>query len=150
MWSYNGNNELLSDTTATYEYDDNGNTTRKTEGAQVTVYEYNDRNRLSTVSLPDGRVATYAYDPFGRRVKKDVANTVTYFAYADEGLVGEYSEQGAPLTERGQPLTLDTTKTDPNNIKISPKGQALRHRAGSSPLLSLKAIDPPRTSIALC
>jgi len=101
LWSYNDNNELISDTTATYEYDDNGNTTRKTEGGQITIYEYNDRNRLSTVYLPDGRVATYAYDPFGRRVKKDVANTVTYFAYADEGLVGEYTELGAPVKTYG-------------------------------------------------
>jgi RHS repeat-associated protein len=101
LWSHNANNELISDTAAFYEYDANGNTTKKTEGGQITRYEYNARNRLSKVYLPDGRVAIYTYDPFGRRISKVVANTVTYFAYADEGLIGEYAEEGALLKAYG-------------------------------------------------
>lgn len=101
LWSYNANNELISDTKTYYEYDANGNTTKKTENGVETVYDYNTRNRLSKVYLPDGRQATYAYDPFGRRIKKQVANTTTYFIYADEGLTGEYTEQGATLKTYG-------------------------------------------------
>jgi len=93
-WSYNGNNELLSDTRASFEYDANGNTVKKAEVGQITRYEYNARNRLSKVYLPNGRQVIYAYDPFGRRIKKQIANTATYFTNADEGLVAEYSDQG--------------------------------------------------------
>ncbi len=40
-WTYNGNNELESNPEATYEYDANGNMTRKTVGSVVTSYVYN-------------------------------------------------------------------------------------------------------------
>ena len=101
LWSHNANNELITDTAATFEYDANGNTTKKTEGGRVTRYEYNARNRLEKIYLPDGRIATYGYDPFGRRIRKRVANTVTYFAYADEGMIAEYAEEGAPQKTYG-------------------------------------------------
>jgi len=100
-WSYNDNNELLSDTRASFEYDANGNTVKKIESGQVTSYEYNARNRLSKVYLPDGRIATYTYDPFGRRIKKQVANTTTFFTYADEGLVAEYRDNGSEQKSYG-------------------------------------------------
>jgi len=109
--SYNPNNELTGHSTVTYEYDNNGNTTKKTEGTGsqgvpvplVTTYHYNAKNRLSQVDLPDGRTATYSYDPFGRRISKTVgtgSGTVpvpitTYYLYSDEGLIGEYSSSGS-------------------------------------------------------
>lgn len=89
-WSYNKNNELQNSSAASYEYDANGNTIKKTETSQVTLYHYDARNRLSQVTLPDGSIATYAYDPFGRRVMKSLATQTTLYTYADEGLIGEY------------------------------------------------------------
>jgi len=100
-WSYNQNNELLAAEAASYDYDANGNTVRKTVGAQITRYEYNSRNRLSRIYLPDGRVADYTYDPFGRRIKKQVASSTIWYLYADEGLVGEYSASGYWLKSYG-------------------------------------------------
>nr|WP_321372511.1 hypothetical protein [uncultured Desulfuromusa sp.] len=89
--------------TTSYEYDNNGNTTKKTEGTGsqgvpvplVTTYHYNAKNRFSQADLPDGRTATYSYDPFGRHVSKTVETTTTYYLYADEGLIGEYSNTGS-------------------------------------------------------
>uniref|UniRef100_UPI002AA89126 RHS repeat domain-containing protein n=1 Tax=uncultured Desulfuromusa sp. TaxID=219183 RepID=UPI002AA89126 len=80
--SYNPNNELTSHSTVSYEYDNNGNTTKKTEGTGsqgvpvplVTTYHYNAKNRLTQVDLPDGRTATYSYDPFGRRISKTIGD----------------------------------------------------------------------------
>ena len=94
-WSHNQNNELTDTTLASYEYDANGNTVKKTVGTQVTRYEYNARNRLARVILPSGQVASYSYDPFGRRVRKQVDSEATWYVYAEEGLVGEYSASGS-------------------------------------------------------
>lgn len=93
-WTYNRNNELQAAESTAYAYDNNGNTTTRTEGSAITTYSYNATDRLTSVTLPDGRTATYSYDPFGRRIKKQVGSEATIFVYADEGLIGEYSETG--------------------------------------------------------
>ena len=93
-WTYNRNNELQATDTVTYGYDNNGNTTTKTDGSTTTIFNYSAQDRLQSVQLPDGRTATYIYDPFGRRIRKQVGTETTIFIYADEGLIGEYSETG--------------------------------------------------------
>nr|WP_320050524.1 RHS repeat-associated core domain-containing protein [uncultured Desulfuromonas sp.] len=92
--SYNANNELIGHTTVQYQYDANGNTTEKTANGQTTTYDYNSRNRLSRVHLPDGRLVSYRYDPFGRRISKTVAGVTTCYTYSDEGLAAEYDANG--------------------------------------------------------
>ena len=92
--SYNANNELIGHTTVQYQYDANGNTTQKTANGQTTTYDYNSRNRLSRVHLPDGRLVSYRYDPFGRRISKTVAGVTTCYTYSDEGLAAEYDANG--------------------------------------------------------
>jgi large repetitive protein len=94
-WTYNKNSELLMAEVATFVYDNNGNTTTKTENGPTTTFKYGVTDRLASVQLPDGRSATYTYDPFGRRIKKQVGSEATFFVYADEGLIGEYTAQGA-------------------------------------------------------
>ena len=57
-----------------YEYDANGNMTRKTEGSAVTNFIYDIDNRLIRVTNGSGTTrAEYVYDPFGRRLWKEVA-----------------------------------------------------------------------------
>ncbi|PKN59759.1 MAG: hypothetical protein CVU53_06580, partial [Deltaproteobacteria bacterium HGW-Deltaproteobacteria-11] len=106
-WTYNANSELILNSQAEYEYDANGNTFKKIQNGQITLYEYNARDQLEKIYLPDGRIATYGYDPAGRRIRKQVGNTVTYYVYADEGLVGEYDATGTLLRSYGwQPDSL--------------------------------------------
>jgi len=93
-WTYNKNNELQTAETATFTYDNNGNTITKTENGVTTTFNYNTLDRLASVQLPDGRTAAYTYDPFGRRIKKQVGTETTVYVYADEGLIGEYTETG--------------------------------------------------------
>lgn len=100
-WSYNKNNELLTAEMASFDYDNNGNTTSKTENGQTTTFGYGVTDRLTSVQLPDGRTAVYTYDPFGRRIKKQVGSETTIFVYADEGLVGEYTTQGTAAKTYG-------------------------------------------------
>ena len=73
------NNRLLSDGTYTYEYDAEGNRTRRTEIAtgEVTEYSWDYRNRLTSVVTTDntGQViasAEYTYDVYDRRIEKRV------------------------------------------------------------------------------
>jgi YD repeat-containing protein len=65
---------VLSDGVYLYEYDDEGNLTRKEEiaGGKVTAYQWDYRNRLSRVNLSDGSVVEYGYDASDRRVSKKV------------------------------------------------------------------------------
>ncbi|MGG1554859.1 RHS repeat domain-containing protein [Paenibacillus ferrarius] len=55
-----------------YQYDDNGNITSKTETvntvSSTTSYTYDALNRLLTISRPDGSTASYTYDLKGNRM----------------------------------------------------------------------------------
>jgi len=74
------NNRLASDGTYNYQYDDEGNRTKRTNIATgaVTEYTWDYRNRLTKVlerasaQGPATKVVEYSYDVFDRRVGKDV------------------------------------------------------------------------------
>ncbi|UQA63179.1 RHS repeat-associated core domain-containing protein [Polyangium aurulentum] len=61
-----------------YSYDARGRRVRMIEpasaggGERVTEYEWDCRDRLREVRLPDGRRLRFAYDAFGRRVRKEI------------------------------------------------------------------------------
>jgi RHS repeat-associated protein len=107
LWNYSANNELLSYNESYFDYDDNGNTIRKTVGvdppsAEVTNYIYNVQDRLIRVEDGNGSViASYYYDPFGRRLWKEISGVRTYFVYADEGLTAEADATGSILKSYG-------------------------------------------------
>ncbi len=82
---FNQANELLEDASFNYQYDNNGNQTRKTAkvGGAVTTYEHDAENKLVRVVSP-GNTANYRYDGLGRRVEKEViadTTTVTRYVY---------------------------------------------------------------------
>lgn len=102
------NNQLEADGTFTYDYDDEGNRTKKTNastGAYV-VYEWDHRNRLTAVRFKTAAHAImkqveYEYDVFNRRVVKrlDAAGDNTYesalrFVYDDSNVVLTFDESG--------------------------------------------------------
>ncbi len=74
-----GNNQLLSDGIYNYEYDKEGNRTKRTEIAngEVTQYSWDYKNRLTQVVVVDANgvvqhQADYTYDVFDRRISKSV------------------------------------------------------------------------------
>lgn len=117
-WSYNENNELQGYGNVGYEYDSNGNTTRKTQGGiqQLRlVYDHSDR-LVEARNASDQVVGQYTYDPFGRRLYKEANGTRTYFLYAEEGLIGEYDLSGSLIRSYGyHPDSMWTT--DPIFLK---------------------------------
>jgi len=98
-WQYNGSNQLLGFDNTTYEYDANGNRTKKiisVEGAEPieTNYSYDAAERLVSV---DGNA--YYYNPLGQRLWKAVSGVKTYFLYDQTGLLAEYNDAGQLITE---------------------------------------------------
>jgi uncharacterized protein RhaS with RHS repeats len=64
-----------------YTYDNNGNLTGKTEGADTWVYTWSVENQLMRVDKNGVEVARFAYDPLGRRVRKIAGGVTTAYAY---------------------------------------------------------------------
>jgi len=91
---FNQANQLTEDSSFTYQYDANGNLTRKTAkvGGPLTSYEYDAENKLARV-VSNGTVADYRYDGLGRRVEKQVTQgptaNVTRFIYDNEDILLE-------------------------------------------------------------
>jgi RHS repeat-associated protein len=80
-WDMDAGNVLVSTDKAEYEHDRRHRRTakieraRKGDGPEVerrTEYDWDCRDRLREVRLPDGQSVRFRYDAFGRRVSKDV------------------------------------------------------------------------------
>ncbi|MFG3234349.1 polymorphic toxin-type HINT domain-containing protein [Streptomyces antibioticus] len=72
-------NTPTGDRQSTYEYDDAGNTTKRTIGGNAQNLVWNDRGKLSEATEADGAKTTYLYDSSGNRlVRKDPTGTTVY------------------------------------------------------------------------
>jgi len=95
----NAGNQLTADANFTYQYDDNGNLTRKTLLAtgNYTQYSYDAENRLVKVEeFAAGNptaitTSTYRYDGLGRRIEKVANGQTTRYIYDGEDILLEYS-----------------------------------------------------------
>ena len=94
-YNYNASNELTSTSTATYAYDNNGNTLSKTTTAGTTSYTWDYENRLASVTLPGtGGTVNFKYDPFGRRIEKIALAGTTIYAYDGDDVTEELGGGG--------------------------------------------------------
>jgi len=84
-FTYSDEDHLLTAGTTSYQYDVDGFLTTKTEGTDVTAYNYSSRGELLSVTLPDGRVIEYIHDPLGRRIAK-IVDGITIEKYLWQGL----------------------------------------------------------------
>jgi len=84
-FAYSDEDHLLTAGTATYNYDLDGFLTTKTDGSDMTQYDYSSRGELQSVTLPDGMLIEYVHDPVGRRIAKRV-DGVTLEKYLWQGL----------------------------------------------------------------
>ena len=94
----NAGNQLTADATHSYQYDDNGNLTRKTVLAtgNFTQYTYDAENRLTKVedfvagNPTPAFTSTYRYDGLGRRIEKVANGQTTRYVYDGEDILLEY------------------------------------------------------------
>jgi RHS repeat-associated protein len=107
-YNYNTSNELTSDSTTTYAYDNNGNTTSETNSTGTTDYAWDFENRLSQVTLPNsGGTVTFKYDPFGRRIEKISPTTTSIFVYDGDNLVETANASGGEVASYAQGQGID-------------------------------------------
>ncbi|TKB95631.1 MAG: hypothetical protein E8D41_00280 [Nitrospira sp.] len=94
----NAGNQLTADATHSYQYDDNGNLTRKTLLAtgNFTQYTYEAENRLTKVedfvagNPTAAATSTYRYDGLGRRIEKVANGQTKRYVYDGEDILLEY------------------------------------------------------------
>ena len=94
----NPGNQLTADATHSYQYDDNGNLTRKTFLAtgNYTQYTYDAENRLTKVeefaagNPTPAFTSMYRYDGLGRRIEKVANGQTKRYIYDGEDMLLEY------------------------------------------------------------
>lgn len=101
----NAGNQLTADATHSYQYDDNGNLTRKTLLAtgNYTHYTYDAENRLIKVedfvagNPTAAFTSTYRYDGLGRRIEKVANGQTRRYVYDNEDILLEYDDTNTLL-----------------------------------------------------
>jgi RHS repeat-associated protein len=82
--SYDDQDRLLAFDGATYGYTANGELATRTEGSQVTAYDYDTLGNLRGVTQPDGKSISYVIDGRNRRIGKKVNGALVQgFLYQD-------------------------------------------------------------------
>jgi RHS repeat-associated protein len=82
--SYDAQDRLITYGTATYEYSPSGDLLQKTDGGQITTYDYDGASNLTGLSLPNGKRVDYLLDGRGRRVGRQIDGTLVQgFLYQD-------------------------------------------------------------------
>ncbi|MGB7154128.1 MAG: IPT/TIG domain-containing protein [Candidatus Acidiferrales bacterium] len=117
-YTVNSSPELTSDSSASYTYDNNGNTISKTNSSGTTNYAWDFENRLTQVTLPNsGGTVTFKYDPFGRRIYKQSPTATSIFVYDGDNLVETMNGSGGEVASYAQgqnidePLAMDRSGT---------------------------------------
>jgi YD repeat-containing protein len=111
----NAGNQLTADANYTYQYDDNGNLTRKTLLAteNFTQYTYDAENRLTKVedfvagTPTPAFTSTYRYDGLGRRIEKMANGQTRRNIYDGEDILLEAGVQRIARTLQCQLYVLD-------------------------------------------
>jgi len=107
-YTTNAANEMTATSSATYTYDNNGNTLTKVVGSNTTTYAWDIENRLTSVTLPgSGGTVSFKYDPFGRRIEKISSPTTSIFAYDGDDLIEEANTSGAAIARYSQTGDID-------------------------------------------
>jgi RHS repeat-associated protein len=98
-----GANELTASPGYTYTYDAEGNLTSKTNTSThvVTTFSYDDRNRMTGVTIGGTATATYTYDSLNRRIGTKVSGTQTWSVYDGSNNYADFNGSSA-LQERYQ------------------------------------------------
>jgi RHS repeat-associated protein len=88
--TYDAQDRLLTYGTAFYTYSANGELVSRTDGTQITSYQYDVWGNLVAVTLPDGRRLSYVIDGANHRVGKQVNGVLVMgFLYDGDRVVAQ-------------------------------------------------------------
>jgi RHS repeat-associated protein len=101
--TYAPGSRLIRADGTTYEYDNNGNLTRRIELAEDGSrrewrFRWDGEDQLREVVTPDGVRWSYRYDPFGRRISKSGPGGTTTFVWDENVLLHAVSDGAPPST----------------------------------------------------
>lgn len=139
-YAYNVSNQLTTAGSATYTYDDNGNTRTKTDGTGTTTYNWDFKNRLMSVQLPNSTTVTFKYDPFGRRIQKNSTN----YVYDGASLVEEVDSSENLLAHYSQGATIDEPLSELRSGAIT-----YYHQDGLGSVTSLSSVGGTLANLCL-
>jgi RHS repeat-associated protein len=95
-YNYNSSNELTSNSSGSYTYDNNGNALTDASGKS---YTWDFENRLRQAVVPGTGTTTFKYDPFGRRIQKSGPLGLTNYLYDGNDLIQEMDNGGNILAK---------------------------------------------------
>ncbi len=77
--SYNSANRLLSNSQYSFGHDDNGRVTRKSASGDVTDYQFNSNDLITSISENGSSTASYLYDADNQRIQSTLNGTTTRY-----------------------------------------------------------------------
>lgn len=93
----NAANRIAQFGQATFSFNDEGETTSRTNLEGVTNFEWDARGRLIRTTLPSGQVVSYVYDALGRRLSRAVGASITSFVYDGSEVVLDKGNEGSSV-----------------------------------------------------
>jgi uncharacterized protein (TIGR03437 family) len=83
----NAANRIAQFGQAGLSFDNEGQTTTRTDDRGTAVYEWDARGRLKKVTMPNGQTVGYGYDSLGRRINRTADGVTTNFVYDGQDVV---------------------------------------------------------------
>ena len=98
-YDYDAIDQLIEETWSTgysaeYEYDENGNRTKRTVGSTVEDYFYGDDDELTEIKVGTTVVKSFGYDAAGRRTSATYSGVTTSYAYDYESRLTSITRTG--------------------------------------------------------
>jgi RHS repeat-associated protein len=116
-YNYQPFNKLTSSATASYTYDNNGNSLSKIDSSGTTTFTWNEENQLKQVTLANALTVTYKYDALGRRIQRSTSNgAVQKFVYDSQDVIQDLDDSGQVITSylNGPGIDNKIRQTDAN------------------------------------
>jgi YD repeat-containing protein len=99
-YKYDDQDKLLSYGGRDYTHDARGRATSRSAGAQTTQLEWDDDDRLASLTLPNGQKLAYTFDVSGRRATLSIDGTIQHKLLSNGLQLLAQQDANGQLTQR--------------------------------------------------
>jgi YD repeat-containing protein len=99
-YKYDDQDKLLSYGGRDYTHDARGRATSRSAGAQTTQLEWDDDDRLASLTLPNGQKLAYIFDVSGRRATLSIDGTIQHKLLSNGLQLLAQQDANGQLTQR--------------------------------------------------